>query len=73
MHEEDLSQLANQPEASDAYQRAIKQTVRQPFVAGLHSNIKAQISYKAWTPRRSFSPLQRRSKPPYDPKTQHQH
>ena len=45
-HEEDLSQLVNQPEARDGYQRAIKQTVRQHFVAGLHSDIKAQISAK---------------------------
>ena len=43
-HEEDLSQLVNQPEARDGYQGAIKQTVRQHFVAGLHSDIKAQIS-----------------------------
>ena len=40
-HEEDLSQLVNQPQARDGYQRAIKQTVRQHFVAGLHSDIKA--------------------------------
>ena len=45
-HKEDLSQLVNQPEARDRYQRAIKQTVRQHFVAGLHSDIKAQISAK---------------------------
>ena len=45
-HEEDLSQLVNQPEARDGHQRAIKQTVHQHFVAGLHSNIKAQISAK---------------------------
>ena len=45
-HEEDLQQLVNQPEARVGYQRAIKQTVRQHFVAGLHSNIKAQISEK---------------------------
>ena len=45
-HEEDLQQLANQPEAREGYQRAIKQTVRQHFVAGLHSDIKAQISAK---------------------------
>ena len=45
-HEEDLQQLGNQPEAREGYQRAIKQTVRQHFVAGLHSDIKAQISAK---------------------------
>ena len=45
-HEEDLQQLVNQPEAREGYQRAIKQTVRQHFVAGLHSAIKAQISAK---------------------------
>ena len=45
-HEEDLRQLGNQPEAREGYQRAIKQTVRQHFVAGLHSDIKAQISAK---------------------------
>ena len=45
-HEEDLSQLVNQRETRDGYQRAIMQTVRQHFVAGLHSNIKAQISAK---------------------------
>ena len=44
--EEDLTQLANQPEARDGYQRTIKQTVRQHFVAVLHSDIKAQISAK---------------------------
>ena len=45
-HEEDLRQLANQPDAREGYQRAIKQTIRQHFVAGLHSDIKAQISAK---------------------------
>ena len=45
-HEEDLSQLVNQPEARDGYQRAIKQMVRQHFIAGLHNDIKAQISAK---------------------------
>ena len=45
-HEEDLRGLANQPEAREGYQRAIKLTVRQHFVAGLHSDIKAQISAK---------------------------
>ena len=45
-HEEDLSQLVNQPEARDGYQRAIKQTVWQHFLAVLHSDIKAQISAK---------------------------
>ena len=45
-HEEDLSQLVNKPEAREGYQRAIKQTIRQHFVAGLHSDIKAQISAK---------------------------
>ena len=45
-HEEDLSHLVNQPQARDGYQRAIKQTVRQHFVAGLHSDINAQIRAK---------------------------
>ena len=45
-HKEDLTQLANQPEARESYQQAIKQTVRQHFVAGLHSDIIAQISAK---------------------------
>ena len=45
-HEEDLRDLANQPEARDGYQRAIKLTIRQHFVAGLHTDIKAQISAK---------------------------
>ena len=34
------------PRREKGYQRAIKQTVRQHFVAGLHSDIKAQISMK---------------------------
>ena len=45
-HEEDPSQLVNQPEARDGYQRAIKQTVQRHKVTGLNSNIKAQISTK---------------------------
>ena len=45
-HEEDLRELRNQPEAREGYQRAIKLTVRQHFVAGLHGDIKAQISAK---------------------------
>ena len=45
-HEEDLKGLLNQPEARAGYQQAIKLTVRQHFVAGLHSDIKAQISAK---------------------------
>ena len=45
-HEEDLWDLANQPEAREGYQRAIKLTIRQHFVAGLHTDIKAQISAK---------------------------
>ena len=45
-HKDDLSNLANQPEARDGYQRAIKHTVRRHYVAGLHNDIKAQISAK---------------------------
>jgi len=45
-HEEDLKGLLNQPEARAGYQQAIKLTIRQHFVAGLHSDIKAQISAK---------------------------
>ena len=55
-HEEDLSHLINQPEARDGYQRAIKQTVWQHLVEGLHSDIKAQISSRAWTQKRSSLP-----------------
>ena len=54
-HKEDLTQLANQPEGRESYQRAIKQTVWLHFVAGLHSNIKAQISAKL----QSFDPKEK--------------
>ena len=45
-HKEDLTNLANQLEARDGYQRAIKQMVRQNLVAVLHNDIKAQIRAK---------------------------
>ena len=50
-HEEDLQDLRNQPEAREGYQRAIKLTVRQHFVAGLHSDIKACLLYTSPSPR----------------------